>query len=292
MAEQPCVAVLACRGDGVAVALATLLRRRGRCRVTLADDHDLARASFVHRPSSGPPPGAATSDPGDLVRLAGGEVIDAGTDVVLCRLATLRPPSQSRPDQQAYAEAEMFAVALSWLLGLGDAVVNRPTPLSLSGAAPDLLQLHRLAAAVGLAVPRLTLTSNAARAPAAPARPLLDWPGAGLPSTYAVVEPVAGPPLPRPQATGEPVRPRGTVLVVGDRVLDAPAGLAGRLVELVRAAGLSVGEVSLAESPAHTEPVVTALTAVPPFTAPHRLAALAGHLEDRAARGHAERSAA
>jgi hypothetical protein len=283
--------VLAHRGDGAAVALATLLHRRGRCQVSYADDHDLARAEFVHRPSSGPieSPGPPA---GDRAQLPGGAVIDANTDVVLCRLATLRPPRQARPDQQEYAEAEMFALALSWLAGLGDAVVNPPTPLNLSGAEPDLLRLHRLASGVGLTTPRLVLTSNAARSSANSGR-ALDWPAGGLPRAYAVAAPIiSGPPLPRPRATAEPVRPRGSALVLGDWALDAPPGHEDRLVALVRAAGLAVGEVALAERPSLPAPLVIGLSAVPALTTAARLAALAGYLEQRAARRVRERPAA
>ncbi len=220
-------------------------------------------------------------------------MIDASTEVLLCRLAGIRPPRQARPAHQEYAEAEMFALALSWLVGLGEMVVNPPTPQSLSGTEPDLLALHRLAAGVGLSVPRLLLTTNAARCTVSLGASL-DWPAGGLPHTYAAVGAGTGggPPLPRPRATGEPVRPRGTALVLGDQVLGAPAGLESRLVALVRAAGLVVGEVGLAEHPADGRRLVTGLTGVPALTTPERLTALAGYLEQRAARRHPERPAA
>ena len=197
----PSVAILARRDDVAAVALATLLRRRRRCRVVLVHDRDLASAQVVHRPSSGTVRGGAGASPlalaGDALRLPDGTCLDATIDVVVCRLATLAPARQSSPDRQSYAEAEMFALALSWLSGLGDAVLNRPCPISLAGAEVDLLRLHRLAADTGLAVPQLQLNVNAARGRVEAGRQRLEWTGQWLPRSSAMIDPeVTGPPSP------------------------------------------------------------------------------------------------
>lgn len=286
MATQPSVVILAHRGDLAAVGLATALHHRARCRVSLADEYGLVGARIVHRPSSGrvhsDAGGAGHGLAGDLVELPNGTQITPATDVVLCRIAALPAAAQSDPGRQAYADAETFALALSWLAGLGDAVVNRPSPLSLTGVEPDLLSLHRLAAAVGLATPQLRLAANAARSPVDPGFRPFDWPAAGTPRWYATTpQPDAGPPLPRPLATGEPVRPLGRALVLGGDVLHAPAALHDRLATLAEAIGLAVCEVGLGQAPSAAEPVVTGVSPVPRLTGPGQLAALAGYLERR-----------
>lgn len=193
--DQPSVVILAARGDAGAVAVATLLRRRG-LGVSLVDGGVLARGLVRHRPDSGSVPGGAwtrgnsTSDdaslsgarPGagplagsgsstgssaltDVVHLAGGVRIDASTDAVLCRLPVLDAPRFADPVDGEYASSEMFALALSWLHGLGDAVVNRPSPRGLAGDGPDLLGLHGLAASVGLRAVAVRLHSNGAALP-------------------------------------------------------------------------------------------------------------------------------
>jgi hypothetical protein len=287
MATLPSVAILAHRGDLAAVGLANALHRRGRCRVTVADEHDLVRARVVHRPSSGPVDGdaqaAMTRQPGDVVELPDGARITAETDVVLCRIAALPAAAHSDPGRQAYADAETFALALSWLAGLGDAVVNRPSPLNLPGFEPDLVSLQRLTAAVGLAAPQLQLVINAARNPVRPGFQPLDWPAAGLPCSYpAAPHRAPGPPLPRPLAAGEPVRPLGAALVLGGDVLGAPLALHERLAALGVAAGLAVYEVRLGEVSSAAEPVVTGLSSAPRLTGTGQLAAVAGYLERRA----------
>jgi hypothetical protein len=286
MSTLPSVAILAHRGDLAAVALATALHHRGRCRLTFADEHRLVGARVVHRPSSGRvdgnAPAAVVAAAGDVVDLPGRIRITPETDVVLCRIATLPAAVHSDQGRQAYAEAETFALALSWLAGLGDAVVNRPSPLGLAGVEPDLVGLHRLAGAVGLAAPHLQLATNAARSRLDPGFGPLDWPATGLPRSYsAATHTTKGPPLPGPLAAGEPVRPAGAALVLGRDVLGAPPTLHDRLAALADAVGLGVCEVGLGETGSAAEPVVTGLWAVPRLTGAGQLAALAGYLERR-----------
>jgi hypothetical protein len=291
----PSVAILARRDDVAAVALATLLRRR-RCRVVLAYDHDLAVAQVVHRPSSGSVRGGTGASTlalaGDVVRLADGTSIDATTDVVVCRIATLAPARQASPTRQSYAEAEMFALALSWLSGLGDAVLNRPSPTSLAGADVDLLRLHRLAGDAGLAVPHLQLSVNAARGRVPSRRQRLGWTGPWLPRSAAMADPeVTGPPLPRPGAWSEPVQPAGTALVLGAAVHGAPTSLHSRLAVLAAAAGLAVCEIGLGHTASAAEPAVTGVSAVPGLAEPGRLPLLADFLAERGLRRRQERAA-
>jgi hypothetical protein len=285
MALRPTIAILARRGDLAAVALACTLHRRRRCRVAWADEYDLVRARVVHRPSSGLVDGrtvAATALAGDVVQLPDGSRITPETDVVLCRIAALPAAVQTDPRRQAYADAEAFALGLSWLTGLGDAVPNRPSPFGLAGLEPDLMSLVRLAAVAGLATPRLQLTSNAAGCPVDPALRSLEWPVIGLPRAYVPpAEAATAPPLPRPLAAGEPVRLVSSALVIGGDVVGAPRVLHDRLVALARAAGLAVCEVGLGHADSTAEPVVTGLSAVPRLTGPGQLEALAGYLERR-----------
>jgi hypothetical protein len=292
----PSVAILARRDDVAAVALATLLRRGRRCQVVLAYDQDLAWARVIHRPSSGSVRGGGAASalalPGDVLRLPDGTSIDAMTGVVVCRIATLAPARQPSPEQQAYAEAEMFALALSWLSGLGDAVLNRPSPTSLAGADVDLLRLHRLAADAGLAVPHLQLSVNAARGRVGTGRQRLEWTGPWLPRSAAMAGPeVTGPPLPRPEAWSEPVQPTGTALVLGAAVHGAPSSLHARLAALAAAAGLVVCEIGLGRTASFAEPVVIGISAVPGLAEPGRLALLADFLTERAHRRRQERAA-
>ena len=273
----PSVAILARRDDAAAVALATLLRRRRGCHVVLAFEQDLASARIVHRPSSGPVfGGAGTSSlalAGDAVQLPDGACLDATTDVVVCRIATLAPARQSSPEGQSYAEAEMFALALSWLSGLGDAVLNRPSPTNLAGAEVDLLRLHRLASGIGLAVPDLRLWVNTARTPGQRARE------------------GTGPPLPRPGAWSEPVEPMGSALVLGATVHGAPSSLHGRLAALAAASGLVVCEIGLGRTAAQAEPVVAGVSALPSLAEPGRLALFADFVTERGHRRRQERAA-
>ena len=162
-ARLPSVAILAHRGDAVAVALATLLRRRGRALPLLVDDAALATASYTHRPDSGALDAAGQGFPRtDSVALPGGAVIDAGTDLVLCRLSGAPAARQSTPAGQEYADAESFALLLSWLAGLGSTVVDRPSPLRPRGTCPDVSGCTALARRTGLHTPALLLTTNGA----------------------------------------------------------------------------------------------------------------------------------
>ena len=261
----------------------------------LAFDQDLASAGVVHRPSSGSIRGGARPSvaalTGDAVRLPGGTSIDATTDVVVCRIATLAPARQSSRERQAYAEAEMFALALSWLSGLGDAVLNRPSPTGLAGADVDLLRLHRLATDAGLSVPDLELCVNAARRPGKPDGEQLEWSGPWLPRSIATADPrLTGPPLTRPEAWSEAVRPGGTALVLGARVHGAPSRLHARLAALAAAAQLTVCEIGLGRTGSRDEPVVTGISAVPALAEPGRLGLLADCLEERSQRRRQERS--
>ena len=218
---QPLIVMLAHRGDAGSFALATCLRRRG-AQVLRLDEHALPRAVVRHHPDSGPvPPDGSRSPLTDAVQVRR-VVVDRATDVVLCRLPALAPPRFVSAADGEYAAQEVFALALSWLHGLGDAVVNPPSPRSLAGATPEPLTVATLAAGVGLRPAPVRLRSNGVR---------------------ARVGPGEGPPLPVPHEWVEPVGAVTSALVCGDVVVGAPPGLASATIDLVHAAGLDVGEV-------------------------------------------------
>ena len=203
-AVTPTVAILADR-DEAAVALATLLRRRGVAQVVFADERALVRARLVHHPPSGSLNGKTMAPIPDAVYLPDGTVLDGNTDLIVSRLSTFAPALQATPARREYAEAEAFAFVLSWLAGLGDRTLNRPNPMGLAGHQPDVLLLARLAAAVGLATPHLRLSINgASAAPVGSVR--LSWPGSTTPVAYPTQTlPATGPPLPMPVMFAEPV---------------------------------------------------------------------------------------
>lgn len=274
---QLSIVILAARADAGAAALAGALHRRGADVIRL-DGSVLARGLVRHRPDSGPVGDrrAGTAPAEDRLQLPRGVTIDANTNVVLCRLPMLAAPRFADARDQEYAESEIFALALSWLHGLGDAVVNPPSPHGLAGGGPDLLRLHRLSAGVGLRAAAVGLRTNGAapdtlagdrrsarrsawHPPRPPARAWQRWDGAFIPVTaagnpaHATVTSAGGPPaatgargeppLPMPTITVEPTRMLPPTLVCGDVVVGAPTGLERQTRALVRAAGLVVAEV-------------------------------------------------
>jgi hypothetical protein len=294
------VAILAHLGDATAAALAGILRCRDRTSVILAYEPALAGASVVHTPSSGLPGRSGTAPPRqpDSLRLPDGNVINPETDVVLCRLSTVAPPRQQTRSDKDYARAEMFALVLSWLAGLGDAVINRPSPLGLAGAQPDIVRLHRLAGQVGLEVPRWQLSSNVARTSRDKRLMGRHWASGAVPVWYISGDRTAdGPPLPRPGFFTEELRPLDPVRVLGSTAISAPADIEPAIVALAAAAGLDVAEVGLAKrvagSPSRTAvPLITVMSPTPQLSGPEHLWSFAHYLEHRAATRRASRNAA
>jgi hypothetical protein len=293
---RPTIAILAHFGDAGAMALTAHLRRRRRVEVLFADEHALAYACFVHRPPSGLPGttfsglGSTSSIP-EAVYLSDGSVIDRTTDLIVSRLATFAPPLQSTPSRQEYADAEVYALALSWLYGLGDRVVNRPSPTGLVGGQPDVLRLASLAADVGLATPRVRLTNNGSSA-APPGWTRLCWSGLALPGAYPTeTVPAAGPPLPMPAIFTEPVRFLCVAAVAGERVVGAPRGLDGPTAVLVAEAELDVAEVTFGVAWPSGAPLVLEVRPTPRILDIAQLDLLASYFEQRASKHHAARAA-
>lgn len=150
--------ILAHAGDPVALALAG-------CRATgpalLLTPADLATPGWCYRP------GAVA----DSVAVAGGRRF-RGREIggVLVRMVCVaeRDLPQIAPDDRAYVAAEMQAMLVAWLDKLPCPVLNRPTPLCLSGPFWRHEQWVHLAASLGLPIHP---TSRAAGGPAAPLPP-------------------------------------------------------------------------------------------------------------------------
>lgn len=286
--DRRVVAVIAHRGDAAAVALTTLLRRRGRVRATLVWDTTLIRATVAHRPSSGWRD--ASSDggdalAGDAVRLPDGTVLDAGTGAVVWRLGTFPTPAFG-PAHEDYAAAEGFALGLSWLAGIAPALVNPPDPMNLAGRHPDLVQLAALAREAGVESARFTLTADDAASAGdeqiRDAAPVRSWGENGVPRSLSDTGILAaGPRLARPALRIGALTPLPPALVAGGHTVGAPDGLRDGLVALCRATRLEVAEVALARQGAAS--VVTGLAPVPTLADAAHLTAFAAYLEDRVA---------
>jgi len=297
---RPSVLLLAQRGDVGAMAIASLLRRRAVCDVTLVDEFAFSRYAMLHAPDSGPAQDAPSARPGPLERTAEralprgiGYALDRPYDVILCRAATFRSKNFSKPSDAEYAAAEMHAFALSWLWSRRELVVNPPTPACLSGVALDALGVARACATVDLATPAVLLTTDAARVDRARTAHAQrrSWIGVAPGDLdAAVVE--AGPPLAAPALWVEELLPeRRSVLVCNGALVDAPAALAGRLLELATSIALPVAEIRLARSAHRQGVVVVGVSPVPMLRSTAHLQAIAAELERRAAE-HNERAAA
>ena len=287
----PTIAILAHLTDAGAAALAAHLRRRGHAKVFFANERDLVGARFVHRPPSGGLDGQAGAPIPDSIQLAGGSLLDERTDLIVFRMSALAPARQATKERQDYADAEAFAVALSWLAGLGDRVLNRPSPMGLAGRQIDVLRLAQLANMVGLTTPPLRLTTNgASAAPAGWTR--LSWQGFALPVAYPTQTiPASGPPLPMPAMFAKPVELLTVALVAGRRVVGAPPGLDVRTCALVEAAELNVAEVHFGVPGPGDTPLVLGVYPVPSIADGHQLDLLTWYAEQRAYSYYVSRAA-
>ena len=160
----PTVAILAHRGDVAAVALATLLRRHRRCRVSAG----LRPGTWPRAPGRAPPQqwvGTRWSRrprsrrlTGDAGTLPDGSWMDAGDRGRGVPDRHDGPGPAIRPGPAGLAEAEAFALALSWLAGLGDAV-GQPAQPDRGSPVPSSTcwGCSGWAAEAGLAVPDVEL---------------------------------------------------------------------------------------------------------------------------------------
>jgi hypothetical protein len=121
--------VLCSSEDASAIWAYQGLKRMGIAPLELVTAESLACSQWEHR----------LSGSGTLTRitLANGRVIDG--DKVKGALNRLHGPSpyalqKAADSDREYAQAELTAFYLSWLHGLPGVVINRPTPMGLSGA--------------------------------------------------------------------------------------------------------------------------------------------------------------
>jgi hypothetical protein len=141
--------VVLCRDDDQdADWLRDGLRRHGLAPLDLVTASQLAHgAKWEHRVGSA---GVRTR-----IVLADGTVLDsAGLRGVVNRVHWLGAEGYlgaSAADRD-YATAELGALGLSWLAGLGDRVVNRPSPIGLAGAYRSIGQWRWLARMAGLPI--------------------------------------------------------------------------------------------------------------------------------------------
>lgn len=282
------IVVAAHRGDVAAATLVALLRRRGRCPAILVDDAALTRAVVEHRPSSGAvAPGvrpAPDALPGDALRLDSGETVDAASSLVVWRLPSFPAPTGPAAHRD-YAEAEAFALGLSWLAGLGGSVLNRPDPQSLPGVLPHLFRLQAAARAAGLDLPAFRLSSDATSASSTAGMSASFWPVAQVPArARGEREPAGGPPIPAPRLLLEDVEDPTSVLVLidgDDGIVVGPHPQLHRpLTTLVGALGLSCAEVEVARASGRA--VVTGVSPTPGLAGAGHATALAAYVEHRA----------
>jgi len=117
------------------------------------------------------------------ITLRGGTLRDDDVAVVWCRSSEIaRPPFTGwRDADRAYASAELTALVVSWLSGLGERVVNRATGTSATGPAWPQTKWADEARRAGLCVAARRLVTSA--------RLLPTWTGspydARLPSTHS-----------------------------------------------------------------------------------------------------------
>ncbi len=103
----------------------------------------------------------------ELVSASGRSISDVSIRGVLNRLVWLHPRmfGQAGPRDREYASQELSALLLSTLYGLKAPVLNRPTPLGLSGQWRSASEWTVMAAAAGLPTNTVHLDSDRDEAP-------------------------------------------------------------------------------------------------------------------------------
>lgn len=221
------LALFAEPGDRTALSLASGWRHRfGAASLMLRTATELCLAPrWVHRLGSE----AGDADASDVGFYDGTSLAGFAPDQILCRVTRPMVGRWQRPDDRAYAEAEMLALLLSVLAAAGPRLVNRPTPECLAGPAPSPM-LAAAALAAGL-IPADGGASSSRRHHPPP------------PGVWPSVDPgPAG--LVRWQAAA---LQHQRVTIVGDTVLDAPPGLAPACLTLARQLGCRLLGIDLAE---------------------------------------------
>jgi len=275
--------ILVHRGDDGAARLAAEVTRRGTAELRVVTDHELAsRARFVHIPRTGAREGASAPSPDGVWLDDDTELSSATLGCVYSRLVMLPSPGFSSESDREYAAAELHALIASWLHGLGRTVVNPVSPLGLAGAMHDLVTTITHAQAAGLAVPRIRMVSNDAKAGSDQTLHRWELRDGWLPSTLDHLTPAVGPPLGQPAVLVEPLDPaRCRVLVTGDQATGAPDGLSESCRSLARISGLEVCEVVLAHTQKSSRLVCIGVDPLPRLADSGHIVALAVHLTQR-----------
>ena len=216
MSREPVIVVLAHGHDHGASAVArAIAARRGEDAVLRLSPADLTRAGWTHTIGAGGEVGGA------VLTASGHRLAAGGVACVLDRLTAVLPPAFARAEarERDYAAAEMQALVLSWLTGLGCPVIRSPGAVGLSRR-----QWLARAIRAGIPVEREVAATSARLVPGEPVAPS-----------------AAGRPVEVRDHPGGPLR---SVLVAGDRLHgDVDRALAGPCLAL--AADTGCGLLSL-----------------------------------------------
>lgn len=236
---MPLAVVLAEPNDRGALLVARALRQRGVELALVAADQLLLAPLWSHDPLGS----------SRIVLGNGIELSDRTVGVVFCRLCGIDPPQFRRAAarDRAYAQEEFHALILSWLVGLGERVRNRPHPASLVGMQCSRLEdLLRSAQRTG-SPHGFAAASHARHLPSGGGmvgdyRPWGDIGAGGDGDTGAVL--VGGPALRLPAAADGR---RWRVTVIGDRLFgaDPPSEARSLALRVARERGLSFASVEL-----------------------------------------------
>lgn len=208
-----CVVVLAHRHDVGAHAVARVLRRWSPLEPVVVSPEHLSVARWSHRIGR-------RGDAHTTLTLADGRVI-AGSDIA-CLLNRIDYLPVARFDRASerdrdYAAMEFQALVASWLGGLGDRVVNRPTATGADAGPTSTRQWLAVAARRGMPTAPAACATAASVLPAiaagaGPLRPLGPWVPARSPTTGRV-----------PVELGPPTVVDGETTTIGVLVADGRA---------------------------------------------------------------------
>ncbi len=266
---QRSVVVLAHAHDRGAVAVSRAIAdRHGDSAVHVVQASELGRAPrWSHAIDAR---GSVTGD----VALQSGTVLAAdGIGCVFNRLVGIVPPAFARAParERDYAAAEMHALLVSWLAGLGRPVIN---PVAGLFGNPSRRQWLTRAVAAGIPVMRDVVATSARLVPSELSDHIAvrgPWPETKLVSRQPV------------EASPAPGRAIVAVLVAGHRAHgDVSRAIGHRCVDLARQTGRSLLQLDFAVGPrgvrlAHVDPM-------PPLVHEHAVAVVADLLEHSSVR--------
>lgn len=156
------VLVLANQDDALAAQVASRLADQlGRSAVSFLRVEELIHHSaLVHEVREG-------RDRTVIRRPDGSTVRSEAVGLVFSRVRQVWPLSFARSEDREYAAMELHALLLSVLSSFPCPVIPRPSPRGLGGPIRSTIEWMHLARLAGLAVPRMRVTTNERRFPAA-----------------------------------------------------------------------------------------------------------------------------